>query len=135
MVLLGLVCKLPSLWKTGCDCSFPGSPMNNLPSRTQIPLHQRNNTTKHKSTLVASRCLMWPTISLRDATKEVPAFTRVDGSLCKPYDLFVNPNLPAEINLMSQAKPGGYETLLVERRERVAIITINRPDQRNALNI
>jgi enoyl-CoA hydratase len=28
-----------------------------------------------------------------------------------------------------------YETLLVERRERVAIITINRPDKRNALNI
>jgi enoyl-CoA hydratase len=36
---------------------------------------------------------------------------------------------------MSQAKPGGYETLLVERRERVAIITINRPEKRNALNI
>lgn len=36
---------------------------------------------------------------------------------------------------MSQAKPGGYETLLVERHERVAIITINRPDKRNALNI
>ena len=36
---------------------------------------------------------------------------------------------------MSQAKPGGYETLLLERRERVAIITINRPDKRNALNI
>src|SRR6267142_2557017 len=28
-----------------------------------------------------------------------------------------------------------YETLLVERRERVALITINRPDKRNALNI
>lgn len=28
-----------------------------------------------------------------------------------------------------------YETLLVKRRERVAIITINRPDKRNALNI
>jgi enoyl-CoA hydratase len=28
-----------------------------------------------------------------------------------------------------------YETLLVERRERVAVITINRPDKRNALNI
>ena len=28
-----------------------------------------------------------------------------------------------------------YETLLVERRDRVAIITINRPDKRNALNI
>ena len=36
---------------------------------------------------------------------------------------------------MSQAKPGGYETLLLERRERVAIITVNRPDKRNALNI
>jgi enoyl-CoA hydratase len=32
---------------------------------------------------------------------------------------------------MSQA----YETLLLERRDRVAIITINRPDKRNALNI
>ena len=32
---------------------------------------------------------------------------------------------------MSQA----YETLLVERRGRVAIITINRPEKRNALNI
>lgn len=28
-----------------------------------------------------------------------------------------------------------FETLLLERRERVAIITINRPDKRNALNI
>jgi enoyl-CoA hydratase len=28
-----------------------------------------------------------------------------------------------------------YETLLLERRQRVAIITINRPDKRNALNI
>ena len=28
-----------------------------------------------------------------------------------------------------------YETLLLERRERVALITINRPDKRNALNI
>jgi enoyl-CoA hydratase len=28
-----------------------------------------------------------------------------------------------------------YETILVERRDRVAIITINRPDKRNALNI
>ena len=36
---------------------------------------------------------------------------------------------------MSQAKPVGYETLLLERRERVAIITVNRPDKRNALNI
>jgi enoyl-CoA hydratase len=36
---------------------------------------------------------------------------------------------------MSQAKPGGYETLLLERRERIAIITVNRPDKRNALNI
>ena len=36
---------------------------------------------------------------------------------------------------MSQAKPGGYETLLVEHRDRVAIVTVNRPDKRNALNI
>ncbi|HYO99988.1 MAG TPA: enoyl-CoA hydratase/isomerase family protein, partial [Pyrinomonadaceae bacterium] len=28
-----------------------------------------------------------------------------------------------------------YETLLIERRGRVAIITINRPEKRNALNI
>src|SRR5919201_4917721 len=28
-----------------------------------------------------------------------------------------------------------YETLVLEKRERVAIITINRPDKRNALNI
>jgi enoyl-CoA hydratase len=31
--------------------------------------------------------------------------------------------------------PQAYETLLLERRERVAIITINRPEKRNALNI
>jgi enoyl-CoA hydratase len=31
--------------------------------------------------------------------------------------------------------PENYETLLVERRDRVAVITINRPDKRNALNI
>ena len=36
---------------------------------------------------------------------------------------------------MSQAMPQGYETLLLERRERVALITINRPDKRNVLNI
>ena len=28
-----------------------------------------------------------------------------------------------------------YETLLVERRDRVAVITINRPEKLNALNI
>ena len=31
--------------------------------------------------------------------------------------------------------PQSYETLLLERRGRVAIITINRPEKRNALNI
>src|SRR5436190_21281392 len=31
--------------------------------------------------------------------------------------------------------PQSYETLLVERRERVCLITINRPEKRNALNI
>ncbi|HYE65181.1 MAG TPA: enoyl-CoA hydratase-related protein [Pyrinomonadaceae bacterium] len=31
--------------------------------------------------------------------------------------------------------PQSYETLLLERRGRVALITINRPDKRNALNI
>ena len=31
--------------------------------------------------------------------------------------------------------PETYETLLLEKRNRVAIITINRPDKRNALNI
>lgn len=36
---------------------------------------------------------------------------------------------------MSQAIPKSFETLLFERRERVGIITINRPDKRNALNI
>jgi len=36
---------------------------------------------------------------------------------------------------MSQAMPGKYETLLFEQRGRVGIITINRPDKRNALNI
>ena len=36
---------------------------------------------------------------------------------------------------MSQAMPQTYETLLVERRDRVALITINRPDKSNALNI
>src|SRR5438045_7284379 len=36
---------------------------------------------------------------------------------------------------MSETMPQAYETLLVERRDRVALITINRPDKRNALNI
>ena len=36
---------------------------------------------------------------------------------------------------MSQAISKSYETLLFERRDRVGIITINRPDKRNALNI
>ena len=36
---------------------------------------------------------------------------------------------------MSQAIPKSFETLLFEKRERVGIITINRPDKRNALNI
>ena len=36
---------------------------------------------------------------------------------------------------MSQAMPEKYETLLFEQRGRVGVITINRPDKRNALNI
>jgi enoyl-CoA hydratase len=39
---------------------------------------------------------------------------------------------------MSQSQESlspSYETLLVERRDRVAIITVNRPEKRNALNI
>ena len=36
---------------------------------------------------------------------------------------------------MSKAMSKSYETLLFERRGRVGIITINRPDKRNALNI
>ncbi len=36
---------------------------------------------------------------------------------------------------MSQAMPKSYETLLFEKRGRVGIVTINRPDKRNALNI
>jgi enoyl-CoA hydratase len=39
--------------------------------------------------------------------------------------------MPQTQETLSQA----YETLLVERRDRVAIITINRPEKRNALNI
>src|ERR1044072_6695110 len=31
--------------------------------------------------------------------------------------------------------PETYETLLLEKQERVAVITVNRPDKRNALNI
>lgn len=51
-------------------------------------------------------------------------------------------NLKFHINgvkeTMSQSQESlsqAYETLLVERRERVCIITINRPEKRNALNI
>src|SRR5256886_5083002 len=40
-------------------------------------------------------------------------------------------SLIAGANNMSNS----YETILVERRDRVAIITINRPEKRNALNI
>jgi len=36
---------------------------------------------------------------------------------------------------MEQTMSQSYETLLLDRRNRVAIITINRPDKRNALNI
>jgi enoyl-CoA hydratase len=36
---------------------------------------------------------------------------------------------------MSQAMSTSFETLLFERRGRVGLITINRPDKRNALNI
>jgi enoyl-CoA hydratase len=39
---------------------------------------------------------------------------------------------------MSQSQESlspSYETLLVERRDRVALITVNRPEKRNALNI
>jgi enoyl-CoA hydratase len=44
-------------------------------------------------------------------------------------------------DLLSSTKLGetelsnSYETILVERRDRVAIVTINRPEKRNALNI
>src|SRR5256886_16029926 len=40
-------------------------------------------------------------------------------------------SLIAGANNMSNS----YETILVERRDRVAIVTINRPEKRNALNI
>jgi enoyl-CoA hydratase len=46
-----------------------------------------------------------------------------------------------EYDLLSRKQTGepqlsnSYETILVERRDRVAIITINRPEKRNALNI
>ncbi len=36
---------------------------------------------------------------------------------------------------MSQAIPEKFETLLFEQRDRVGIVTINRPEKRNALNI
>src|ERR687895_2640193 len=36
---------------------------------------------------------------------------------------------------MSQAMSQKYETLLFEKRGRVGVVTINRPDKRNALNI
>jgi enoyl-CoA hydratase len=36
---------------------------------------------------------------------------------------------------MGETELSTYETILVERRNRVAIITINRPEKRNALNI
>lgn len=36
---------------------------------------------------------------------------------------------------MSQAMSQKYETLLFEKRSRVGLVTINRPDKRNALNI
>jgi enoyl-CoA hydratase len=44
---------------------------------------------------------------------------------------FCNEKTEQELSGVSQ----NYETILVERRDRVAIITINRPEKRNALNI
>ncbi|MEM7524325.1 MAG: enoyl-CoA hydratase-related protein, partial [Pseudomonadota bacterium] len=42
----------------------------------------------------------------------------------------------AKIHVVADAteRPDGYETILVERRERVGLITLNRPKNLNALN-
>src|SRR5205823_29919 len=48
------------------------------------------------------------------------------------------PNYRSSQENMSQPQESlqqSYETLLLERRDRVALITINRPEKRNALNI
>jgi enoyl-CoA hydratase len=54
----------------------------------------------------------------------------IDDSTVTAYDSSSFNQTTSE-QTMSQS----YETLLLERRERVALITINRPDKRNALNI
>src|ERR687897_594682 len=41
----------------------------------------------------------------------------------------------SSIHITGVIMPETYETLLLEKRGRVAIVTINRPDKRNALNI
>jgi enoyl-CoA hydratase len=55
----------------------------------------------------------------------------VDDSFLSPYHSSFSYQKHAGANQMTQS----YETLLLERRERVAIITINRPEKRNALTV
>ena len=60
-------------------------------------------------------------------------------SLANPLPIFVSWGslwLTSSKTMETGAKAGqSYETILVERRDRVAIVTINRPEKRNALNI
>src|SRR6266481_8495068 len=42
--------------------------------------------------------------------------------------------VPAAAQMNSKEVASGFETILVERRERVGLITLNRPKQLNALN-
>src|SRR5829696_3277039 len=49
--------------------------------------------------------------------------------------MLLPPSKLKQSQILEWSMPETYETLLLERRGRVAIIKINRPDKRNALNI
>jgi enoyl-CoA hydratase len=64
----------------------------------------------------------------------VPAGVETVAALTIPRSAFTIPLLQSN-QFRSKPMSQSYETLLLERRERVVLITINRPDKRNALNI
>lgn len=58
-----------------------------------------------------------------------------DLSKGKKSQLQVSTPLGEEVNEIDSSNKFSYETILVERRERVGLITLNRPKSLNALNV
>src|SRR5258708_29092998 len=111
-------CRSLSRPKTGRACLFPGSPTNSPPRRKNLRSDDLNSKTQRR---------------LRLPSGFRHGLLLSSGSFVSLVSLW--------LTFLTKTEPGAdkvgqsYETILVERRGSIAIITINRPEKRNALNI